>query len=125
MPVYTEKASASHRPVLPLPTYMLLQKIGLSIDHGEEGEPPPSEDAIRTAMSLLAQIPFRIIGNPTVTPFFGEVHVTWQYGNRQVVLMAFPNRTALVHHYPNEIAENTIEEATPASVSHWLGWLSA
>jgi hypothetical protein len=102
---------------------MLLNAIAdISSDDRNEDEPAPNEETIRSARNLIAGIPPRLIGRPLVSPFYGEVHLTWNSGSKQLVLMFFPDRAPLVHRYPENI--DSIEEATPDRVIHWLNWLN-
>jgi hypothetical protein len=126
-----EKTTASHRPVLWLPAFLLVQAIGATAlvnGHSDAGEPTPSEATIKGAIDLITDIPFQLLGNPDISPFYGEIHISWTFRARQVVLMFFPNRTPLIHHYlrvPNAASEHDIEEASADRVVHWLRWLRA
>lgn len=101
---------------------MLLNAIGdISSDDRNEDEPAPNEETIGSAKKLIAGIPPRLIGDPLVSPFYGEVHLTWNSGNKQLVLMFFPDRAPLVHRYPENI---DAIEATPERVIDWLTWLN-
>lgn len=121
--------TASHRPILiALPTYVLLEAISSSASllSREPGEPAPSDAAIQGAMNLVAEIPFSLIGRPQLSPFFGEIHLSWSHGAKQVVLMCFPDRTPMIHHHERiQGAPSThdIEEASPERVAFWLRWL--
>lgn len=121
---YTD-ISASHRPVIALQAYMLLQQWERerAIDDRDEGEPVPSMETIGTAACILTQIPFSLIGDFDVNPFYGELHLSWSAGNKQVVLMTFPDRTPLIHHYPSESEDVAIEQATADRLAYWLAWL--
>ena len=123
---YTDISSASHRPVIALQAYMLLQQWEereRAIDDRDEGEPAPSMETVGTAASILARTPVPLVKDFDASPFYGELHVSWNVGNKQVVLMCFPNRTPLIHHYPTESGQEPIDDATPAHLAHWLDWL--
>ena len=120
--------SASHNPVFWLPAYLLIERVnqGFFSDAGEEGQPAPTAATIHKAMLLLAEVPFRLWGEPDVSPFYGEVHLSWVSGAKQVVLISYPERTPLIHHYkrtPNAPSEHGIEEDSPDLLAHWLRWL--
>jgi len=129
MPVLEEMATPSNRPALWLPNLLLSQVIddpALSVGYGEEGEPAPAEATRRAAKNLLAEIPSRLLGKPEISPFYGEIHVCWTRGTKQVILMCFPDRSSLVHHYlsvPNSAGEHGIEIASGESLLRWLRWL--
>jgi hypothetical protein len=129
MPALEEVTTASNRPALWLPNLLLSQVIddpALSNGYGEEGEPIPAEPIRRAAKDLLAEIPSRLLGNPEISPFYGEIHVCWTRGTKQVVLMCLPDRSSLVHHYvgvPNSAGQHGIEIASGESLLRWLGWL--
>lgn len=123
---YTD-ISASHRPVIALQAYMLLQQWeqDRAIGFPDEGQPVPSAETVVTAACILAQIPFPLIGDFDVSPFYGELHLSWNEGDKQVVLMSFPDRTPLIHHYPSEAGDEAIEQATAGRLAYWLNWLRA
>lgn len=108
---------------------MLLDAIKTSaIDGRDAGEPSPNETTIQSAMKLIAEIPFPLVGRPDVSPFYGEIHVSWNVGTKQVVLICFPDRTPLVHHYQSmhgAASQHDIEYASPDRIAHWLRWLRA
>lgn len=124
-----DQTTASHRPVLWLQAYLVVQAIKNSVlasGNGASGELAISETAAQSATNLIVGVPFRLLGDPDVSPFYGEVHLTWTQGPKQIVLMCFPNRTPLVHHYlrvPNAPSVHDIEEASPESLAAWLRWL--
>jgi hypothetical protein len=124
-----ETTSASHRPVFWLPAYLLLERVNggfFSDTSSEEGQPAPTPSTIQKAMLLLAEVPFRLWGEPDINPFYGELHLSWVFGAKQVVLISYPERTPLIHHYkrtPNAPSEHGIEEASAALLAHWLRWL--
>ena len=126
-----EKSTASHRPALMLPTLLLSQDIDnfASVVRGDDaGEPTPSEATKNAAKSLIAGIPLSLLGRPEISPFYGEIHVHWMRGTKQIILMCFPDRPPLVHHYlrvPSAPSEHGIEVASEDSVLHWLRWLNS
>jgi hypothetical protein len=117
----TRDTSAANRPVPYLLSILLLATIESEAKKGTElGEEPPTDETINKTLNLIAEIPARLIGQPSVSPFYGEVHISWgSPRDRQVVLMVFPNRAPLVHYYPG----GAVEEATPTSLTRWLTWL--
>ncbi len=122
LPICVDHTSASHRPTPFLLASLLLSRMQSAALNGTElGEPAPSDATVRNAINLIAEIPARLLGQPEVNPFYGEVHVSWQSGGKQVILMVFPNRTPLVHHYPED--EHSIEVASAERLTHWLNWL--
>lgn len=118
--------TASHRHFRSLLTLLVMQDISaISANEATDAELRSSPSAIRTALDLIAEVPSTAIGRPDVSPYFGELHLTWHLGNRQVVLMSFPSRTPLVHHHPAEQGERPIEEANAERLTHWLSWMRA
>jgi hypothetical protein len=122
MPLCIDDVSASHRPVLSMPTFLLLAAIRMTVS---PDEPPPNEATIRTAESLIAEVPFHLVGDPDVSPFYGEIHLSWTSGAKQVILMFFPTRAPLIHHYQKTPAASlhSIEDASIGGLVHWLSWL--
>lgn len=126
-----ETTTASHRPLLWLPAFLLVQAIdavALANGNGDAGEPAPTEATINTAIDLITDVPFQLLGNPDISPFYGEIHMSWKHQGKQVVLMFFPGRTPLVHHYsrvPNAASVHDIEDASADRLAHWLRWLRA
>jgi hypothetical protein len=126
-----DSTTASHRMFPWLPAFLLVQAIGASaLANGNEeaGEPAPVEATIKEAIDLITDVPFPLLGNPTISPFYGEVHISWKNGEKQVVLMCFPARQPMVHHYsrvPNAPSVHDIEIASPDRLVHWLRWLRA
>lgn len=96
---------------------------------GVQGEPRPSAATLTTAIDLIAEVvPFYLLGDPDIDLFYGEIHLTWNKGQKQVLLMSFPNRGPLIHHYlriPGAPSQHDIEAATPVRLAHWLRWLNA
>ncbi len=123
--------TASHRPLLWLPAFLLVQAIGAAVlvnGNGDAGEPAPTEATINRAIDLITDVPFPLLGTPDINPFYGEIHISWTIGAKQVVLMCFPTQQPLVHHYsrvPNAASVHDIEVATSDRLVHWLRWLRA
>jgi len=121
--------TASHRPAIWLPAFMLLQSLDATLlrdDGADEREPAPVVRTVHEAINLITDVPVRLLGDPDISTFFGEIHVSWRNGPKQIVLMFFPNRPPLVHHYvrvPNAAIEHDIEEANADSLVAWLTWL--
>src|SRR5437763_16997150 len=126
MPQRIDITTASHRPFIWLPAYMLTQVlVNLCSSNGNEecGEDAPNETTVQTAINLIAEVPFSVLGTPDVSPFFGEIHVLWNRGPKQIVLMCFPDRTPLLHHYlriKDAPSVHDIENASPDRIAHWL-----
>lgn len=124
-----ETTTASHR--LWLPAVLLVQAIGAAAlvnGNGDAGEPAPTDATINSAIDLITDVPFQLLGNPDISPFYGEIHISWMHGEKQVVLMCFPARQPLVHHYsrvPNAASLHDIEDASADRLVHWLRWLRA
>jgi len=117
--------SPSNRPLTALFAYLLVAKMeGPALTGVEAGEPVPDPSVIAQAKAIVAEIPTHLIRQPDVTPFYGEVHVSWRNSGKQVVLMTFPNRPPLVHHHPSQ-GEPSIEGATSAVLQRWLVWLNS
>jgi hypothetical protein len=124
MPRCIDEVSASHRPVLSMPTFLVLEAIRTEV---APDEPTPDEVTIRNASTLVAGVPFHLLGDPDVSPFYGQIHLSWSAGDKQLVLMCFPDRNPLIHHYDGIAGANVhgIENATEDSIAHWLRWLRA
>ena len=126
-----DEPTASHRPALMLPTLLLSQDIdsfASAVRGDDAGEPTPNEATKNAAKSLLAGIPLSLLGKPEVSPFYGEIHVHWMRGSKQIILMCFPDRASLVHHYlrvPNAPSEHGIEVAEEGNILQWLRWLNS
>lgn len=135
MPQCVDYTTASNRPVIFLPTYLTLQAIAGSSDllgngngNGEPDELTASKAALQAATDLVVDVPFRFLEEPEVGFFYGEVHMSWTRGPKQILVMCFPNRGPLLHHYmriPGRPSEHDIEDATAARLAHWLEWLRA
>lgn len=121
-----QATSASHRYAPFIWASLLLGAMqtmqGAAINDTEGDEAVPNDDTVRSAMNIVAEIPSRLIGQPDLNPFFGEVHVAWRNKQKQVVLMVFPNRTPLIHHYP-ATQDAPIEEASAERIANRLRWL--
>lgn len=92
---------------------------------GEQGEPKPSRATVETAVDLITDVtPSCLLGDPNIDLFYGELHLIWNKGPRQVLLMCFPNRGPLIHYYlriAGEPSQHDIEVATPARLAHcWV-----
>lgn len=123
------ETTASHRQWLP--AVLLVYAISAAAHGNGDGdaeEPAPAEATINTAIDLVADVPFQLLGNPSISPFYGEVHISWTHREKQVVLMCFPARRPLVHHYSrvlNAPSVHDIEDASAERLTHWLRWLRA
>ncbi|SRR5579864_1047497 len=126
-----DTTTASHRPLLWLPAFLLVQGISAAArtnGGGDADEPAPSEATIKAAIDFITDVPFQLLGNPTISPFYGEIHLSWKNGPKQVVLMFFPSRPPLVHHYsrvPNAASAHDIQDASADRLVDWLRWLRA
>jgi hypothetical protein len=119
--------TASHRSVIPLPTYLLVEGLMAVQEGGQEpGEPAPTAETLRTAINIVTAVPFLLLGEPDISSFYGEIHMSWRRNGKQIVLMCFPGRTPLIHHYAGVagvVGEHDIEEATAERLAIWLRWL--
>ena len=128
-PCIDDMTTASHRQFIWLPGFLLTQAIDATVlanSNGESGEPAPTLATAATAVDLITSVPVHLLGDPDIIPFYGEIHISWTRGAKQVVLMCFPNRTPLVHHYlrvPNAASRHDIEEANADRLIYWLRWL--
>jgi hypothetical protein len=98
------------------------------IDEDCRTETPPSAATKQKAMNLLLSIPYRYLGNLEIGAFCGEIHFQWVSGNRQVIVMCFPNRTPLLHHsarLPDAPKEHGMEAASAERIVTWLEWLQS
>ena len=126
-----EWTTASHRHQLWLPAFLLVQDIhavGTLNRDDATHELFPDIDTVHAAINLITDVPFRLLGNPDISPFYDEIHISWTNRDKQVVLMFFPNRAPLIHHYlrvPNGDSVHGIQGASAASVSDRLRWLRA
>ena len=131
MPQIDDITTASHRPFLGLHAYRLtlaIAHVGSVIGNDESDWPPPNEATMRTATHLIAEVPFRLLGDPDVSSFYGEIHLSWSKGPKQIVVMCFPDRAPLLHHYlrvPGAPSVHGIEDASGDRLAHWLRWLRA
>ena len=134
MPQCSEsKTTASHRPanIFLFRAYLLVEairNISATNGHQEIEEPRPSKVTAWQAAELVSEVPFWLIGEPDIDPFYGEVHLSWSAASKQVVLMCFPNQGPLIHHYqriPDSPSRHDIEAASADRLAFWLGWLRA
>jgi len=131
MPQIDDITTASHRPFLGLPAFRLtlaITHVGPIGGNNDSDEPSPDEATMRAAINMIAEVPFRLLGDPDVSSFYGEIHLTWTKGPKQIVAMFFPHRTPLIHHYlrvPGAPSVHDIEDASGAQLAHWLRWLRA
>jgi len=129
MPTCIDRTTASHRPTIGLQAFMLLEAIGETAErngHGDAGEPLPSHATVNAAMNLIAEVPFRLLADADISPFYGEIHLSWNVDNKQIVLMFFPNQRPLIHHYERAVGVASVHGIEPASadrLAYWLGWL--
>ena len=125
--------TASHRPAnMFLFRAMLLvdciRALAVTNGHADVAEPRPTKETAWQASELISEIPLWLIGDPDVDSFFGEVHLSWTAGSKQVVVMCFPNREPLIHNYqrvPGYPSAHSIEAASVDRIAYWLGWLRA
>jgi hypothetical protein len=93
-----------------------------------EGNPKPTNAAITALTKLLAVVPASVLGEPDVDVFYGEIHLQWNKGNRQLVLMAFSKDKEPLLHYregrKGKASRHDIEKATAKSLIKWLRWLN-
>jgi len=126
-----DSTTASHRPLLWLPGFLVVQAImggAVPNGNGDADEPAPTEATIKVATDLITDVPVQLLGSPAVSLFYGEIHVSWKHEGKQVVLMCFPARPSLIHHYsrvPNAASVHDIEDAFADRLVRWLRWLRA
>jgi hypothetical protein len=125
-----DKTTASNRYFVSLPALLAVHALHALIGtlDGNQDEPHPTEGMMRAAVDMVTDVPFNLLGDPDIGLFFGEIHLSWNSREKQVVLMFFPNRTPLIHHYlrvENAASEHDIEEASADRLAYWLGWLRA
>ena len=124
-----DTTTASHRQFIPLPAYLFVEALKdavLTTGHGDGGEPLPTYATADTAINLIVEVPFRLLGEPDISPFYGEIHMSWMRGTKQVILMCFPNRAPLIHYYHRTTGAPSVHDIEPASagrLTHWLEWL--
>ena len=122
------RATASHRQLLCLPLFLLMQSIDNTAAITDGDEVPPSAATVKQAKDLMVEVPLLLLGTPSVNSFFGEIHLSWTRNNRQVALIFLPDRPPLVHHYnraPGLPSTHDIEPASSDRVAYWLRWLRA
>jgi hypothetical protein len=119
--------TASHRPFTVLSAMLAEQQISAAaLCNRDECSPPPPKATVDETISLIVELPPRLRGEFEVSLFYGEVHVSWTQGMKQIVLMCFPARGPLVHHYeriPGAPSQHGFENASAQSLGHWLDWL--
>ena len=126
------QTTASHRPVNLFfwRALMILDAIRETASgsiSGEESLPRPTEETVQAAMNLVSEVrPYRLLGDPSIDLFYGEIHLSWNEGARQVVLMFFPNRGPLIHHHRRSLcapSEHGIDNGSAERLAYWLQWL--
>ncbi len=129
-----EAATASHRPVDIYRWHAVLladsiRNIGNVKSNSDEDVPSPAPETISCAIDLIAEAtPFCLLGDPAIDLFYGEIHLSWNKGQKQVVAMCFADRAPLIHHYERVQGVPSvfnIEPASPSRLAYWLGWLDA
>ena len=73
-----DTTTASHRIFPWLQALLLVQAIsaGARVNgDGDAGEPAPTDATINSAIQLIADVPFPLLGNPAISPFYGELHL--------------------------------------------------
>jgi hypothetical protein len=95
----------------------------------ELDEPKVSKSALDAAMNVLAGVrPASLLMRADVSTFYGELNLTWEYGQRQVILLSYsdPQRPPLIHHYEYRLGGQSmhgIEQASSERLATWLRWL--
>jgi hypothetical protein len=127
LPLLEDVVTASHRPFIGLSGILAEQQItAAAVGNLDECSIPPTKATVDQVIDLVVGLPTRLIGEFDVSLFYGEVHISWVHGAKQVVLMSFPNRIPLIHHYariPGSPSEHGIEDASVQSLANWLAWL--
>ncbi len=82
---------------------------------------------IRTAVNIVAGVrPIGLLDSPDADMDCNEMHVVWENGEKQLILMCFPARGPLLHQYervPGRPSQHSIADATSDKLSDWLRWL--
>jgi hypothetical protein len=95
-----------------------------------DSTPKPTNEAMAKAIKLIGLVkPDSLLGEPDVDTSYGEIHLTWMKGARQVVLMCFSDRDSLIHHHQRikgKPSKHAIEKTASAKrLAIWLRWLHA
>ena len=130
MPQCIDDTTASNRYFISLPSWLAVQTLANLVcgANGNQDEPRPTKAMMQAAVDMVTDVPFNLIGDPEIAALFGEIHIGWTIGQKQLVLMFFPNRGPLLHHYlrmPNAPSQHDIEDATADRLTRWLRWLRA
>jgi hypothetical protein len=89
-------------------------------------EPRPSNAVMAKAIHLIGSVKDCLLGDPDVDTSFGQIHLTWHKGVKQVVLMSVPDRDPMIHHHhriKGAASRHSIEKASTKRLAHWLRWL--
>ena len=110
---------------------VIVDKIHAVVDDADstpEGTPKPTNAAISAITKLLAVVPDSVLGEPDVDVFYGEIHLQWSKGARQIVLMGFSkDKDPLLHNYERvkgKVNRHSTEKATAKDLIKWLRWLN-
>lgn len=95
-----------------------------------DSTPKPTNEAMAKAIKLIGLVkPDSLLGEPDVDTSYGEIHLTWIKGTKQVVLMCFSDRDSLIHHHQRikgTSSKHAIEKTADAKrLAVWLRWLHA
>jgi hypothetical protein len=88
--------------------------------------PKPTNDAMAKAIHLIGSVKPSLLGTPDVEAYYGEIHLTWQEGRKQVILMCSADRDSLIHHHERvkgSTSKHGIEKASAKRLAYWLRWL--
>ena len=125
-----DRTTASNRYFVSLPSWLAVQRLAnlANAANEDQDEPRPTRAMLEAAVDMVTDVPFNLLGEPEISSLFGEIHLAWAVGEKQLVLMFFPNRGPLIHHYLrmlNAASQHDIEEATADRLAQWLRWLRA
>ncbi|MFI5422001.1 MAG: hypothetical protein ACHQ1H_13635 [Nitrososphaerales archaeon] len=99
----------------------------------EAGEPRPSEQTRREIWEIIAtsEISIAKLNVVDISTFYGELHLTWETGRRQVTLVCGGSvgKTPKLHYYEGRDNQPTlhglIPDVTGDVLMSWIRWLDA
>src|SRR5260370_19962989 len=95
--------------------WLKLEEARASVDETEDRK--PNRAAVECAVDLFAEMrPLGLLGDPAISPFCGELHLLWNNGDRQLVLMCFSEaeKNPLLHHYEHQLRQPPAHAIVPA-----------
>lgn len=88
--------------------------------------PRPTKEVMANAIHLIGSVRAALLGTPDVEAYYGEIHLTWQEGRKQIIVICSASRGALIHHYERvkgSTSKHGIEKASSKNLANWLRWL--